>query len=195
MNKKKVLVTGSSSGLGIHIANKFEKEGHEVLRHEGKKHFDISNLDKIKELAEICKKFKVDVLFNNAAIGCPSKLFVNYSFEEINYMIDVNLRAPILLSFLLKDSLTNIININSMVGLEIKKNRTLYSATKWGLRGFSNSLELEQNLIKVLSVYPTNIKTSPKIKDAMEIDYVIEQIYNAFLEGKNELVLDGRPKQ
>ena len=110
-------------------------------------------------------------------------------------MIDVNLRAPVLLSFLLKDGLTNIININSMVGLEVKKNRTLYSATKWGLRGFSNSLESEQDLIKVLSVYPTNIKTNPEMTNAMEIDYVVQSIYDAFLEGKSNLVLDGRPKK
>ena len=194
MDKKTILVTGCSSGLGPHIANKFEQEEHSVLRHQGRKHFDISNIKEVEELAQKCIDFKVNMLINNAAIGCPSKPFSEYNFEEINYMIDVNLRAPILLSFLLKDSLTNIININSMVGLEVKKNRTLYSATKWGLRGFSNSLEAEQNSIKILSVYPTNIKTNPNITNAMEIDYVVESIYDAFLQEKSKLVLDGRPK-
>ena len=106
MNKKTVLITGCSSGLGIYIADKFEKEGHTVIRHKGKKHFDLSSVEEIKKLVENCREHKIDVLINNAAIGCPSKLFSKYSVQEINYMINVNLRAPILLSFLLKDNLT-----------------------------------------------------------------------------------------
>ena len=42
--------------------------------------------------------------------------------------------------------------------MEIKKNRTLYSATKWGMRGFFNSLKTNSSA-KVLDVYPSNIQT------------------------------------
>ena len=107
-------------------------------------------------------------------------------------MINVNLTAPILLSSVLADQLKHIININSMVGLEIKAPRTLYSATKWGLRGFSNSLKKENSKIKVLDVYPTNIKTTPDRKNAMELDYVVQKIYSSFKEGHEDLILDGR---
>ncbi len=78
-----------------------------------------------------------------------------------------------------------------MVGLEVKTPRTLYSATKWGLRGFSNSFKKENN-VKVLDVYPTNIKTTPDRVNAMDIDWVVDQIYNAFIEQREELILDGR---
>ena len=80
-----------------------------------------------------------------------------------------------------------------MVGLEIKAPRTLYSATKWGLRGFSNSLKKESNL-SVLDVYPTNIKTTPDRANAMDIDMVVDEIYSAFIEEKEELILDGRKR-
>ena len=92
----------------------------------------------IKELAKNAKQFGVKVLINNAGILCPGIEFKDYSLEKINEFIDVNLRAPIIPVHLLKDEIENIININSIVGLEVKRNRTLYSASKWGLRGFSN---------------------------------------------------------
>ena len=81
-----------------------------------------------------------------------------------------------------------------MVGLEVKKPRTLYSATKWGLRGFSQSFKAENSLINTLDVYPTNIKTRPDIENAMDIDMVVNKIYQSFLNKDKKLILDGRKK-
>ena len=193
MKKFKVLITGCSSGLGLHLANKFEKEGHFVFRHEGKKHFDLSKIEEVKHLSEEAKKLEIDVLVNNAAMVCPSIVLEEYEDDLIDSMIEVNLKAPIVLTKKLLPTLKNLININSMVGLEIKAPRTLYSATKWGLRGFSNSLKKENNL-SVLDVYPTNIKTTPDRVNAMDIDMVVDEIYSAFVEEKEELILDGRKR-
>ena len=110
----------------------------------------------------------------------------------IDKMINVNLKAPILLTTFLLTNLEKIVNINSMVGLEIKSPRTLYSATKWGLRGFSNSLKKENTSIQILDVYPTNIRTKPERKNAMDIDYVVQRIYDSFEKNEKELILDGR---
>ena len=81
-----------------------------------------------------------------------------------------------------------------MVGLEVKSPRTLYSATKWGLRGFSNSYKKENDKIAILDVYPTNIRTTPSRKNAMDIDVVVDNIYHSFLTNSSELILDGRKK-
>ena len=193
MNKFRVLITGCSSGLGFHLANKFEDEGHFVFRHEGRKHFDLTNADEVEKLSQEANKLQVDVLINNAAIVCPNILLEEYDDDLINSMIEVNLKAPILLVKSLLANLKGVININSMVGLEVKTPRTLYSATKWGLRGFSNSFKVENN-IQVLDVYPTNIRTTPDRINAMDIDMVVDKIYNAFIEEKEELILDGRGK-
>ncbi len=193
MNKYRVLITGCSSGLGFHLANKFEDEGHFVFRHEGRKHFDLTSTDEVEKLSHEANKLQVDVLVNNAAIVCPNILLEEYDDDLINSMIEVNLKAPILLVKRLLKNLKGVININSMVGLEVKTPRTLYSATKWGLRGFSNSFKKENN-IQVLDVYPTNIKTTPDRVNAMDIDMVVDKIYNAFIEEKEELILDGRKK-
>ena len=107
-------------------------------------------------------------------------------------MIKVNLRAPILLTKYLSKQLKNVININSIVGREPKKNRTLYAATKWGLRGFSESLKKEDNGFEILDVYPTNIRTWPERKNAMDVDFVVKKIYDSMIANEEELILDGR---
>ena len=192
--KQKVLVTGDTSGLGLHLIKKFKKEGHEIMRHGGRQNYNLSNNLEVRELAMAAKKNDVKILINNAAITCPNKVLNEYSANLILDMLNVNLSAPILLTYYLLENLDNVININSMVGLEIKKPRSLYSATKWGLRGFSNSLKLENKRVKILDVYPTNIQTSPKKLNAMNIDMVVNKIYEAYENGYEQLVLDGRKK-
>ena len=189
-----VLITGTSRGLGVYLAEKFISEGHNVLRHNGRDHFDISDIDELTLLANLAIEKKVSVLINNAAIGCPSINFEDYTIEQINHMIDVNLRAPILLSYMLISRLNTIININSMVGLEVKNPRTIYSATKWGLRGFANSLKQENSNLNVLDVYPTNIKTTPERTNAMDPVMVAHKIYESYCNKEQKLILDGRPK-
>ena len=183
MIKKNVLITGTSRGLGYQLAKKFEKEGHNVLQHFGKKDYDLKSQIEIEELAKNAKQFGVKVLINNAGILCPGIEFKDYSLEQINEFIDVNLRAPIVLIHLLKDEIENIININSIVGLEVKRNRTLYSASKWGLRGFSNSLKTESECLDILDVY---------------VSRLVDQDKNAHegLQTKkvSDLILDGRNK-
>ena len=192
MKNHKVLITGQNRGLGQAMANKFKNQNHLVMFHGGRNDFDLSSVGDIIELSELANSYEIDVLVNNAAIVCPSLMLEDYSIEKIENMINVNLLAPILLSRLLIKNLKHIININSMVGLEVKSPRTLYSATKWGLRGFSNSLKKENSSINVLDVYPTNIKTTPDRENAMELDMVVNRIYNSFLNNEQELILDGR---
>ena len=188
----KILITGANSGLGKHLASKFKNNRYEVFKHNGSKHYNLTNQDEVKRLADDAKDFGVNILINNAAIVCPSKELSLYSYNEISNMVDVNLTAPILLTFYLLNQLTDIININSMVGLETKSPRTLYSATKWGLRGFAQSLKEENKNINILDVYPTNIRTTPDRQNAMDVNFVVDNIYNSFLNKEQTLILDGR---
>lgn len=191
-NKYNILITGCSSGLGSYMSDVFENKGHNILRHMGTNHHDLSTPEGVKSLSEEALDFGVNVLINNAAIVCPNVKLNNYDQYMIDKMINVNLKAPILLTTFLLTNLEKIVNINSMVGLEIKSPRTLYSATKWGLRGFSNSLKKENTSIQILDVYPTNIRTKPERKNAMDIDYVVQRIYDSFEKNEKELILDGR---
>ena len=187
-----ILITGANSGLGKYLVTKFISEGHNVFEHNGSKHYDLSNQHDLLKLIEDAKQFKVEVLVNNAAVVCPGVDLGLYTADKIHNMINVNLTAPILLTYHLLPQLKNIININSIVGLEVKPFRTMYSATKWGLRGFAQSLKAENKNINILDVYPTNIKTTPDKQNAMEVDYVIDSIYNSFINKEKTLILDGR---
>ena len=189
----KILITGSNSNFGIHLVSKFKNEGHDVLCHNGKNDCDLSTIEGIEKLTNKAINYNIDTLINNAAIVCTGKSFEEYTQKEIQNYINVNLLSPILLTFNLMPYLKRVININSMVGIEIKPFRTMYSATKWGMRGFFQSLHAENNNIKITDVYPTKIKTNININDALNIDLVINTIYNeGFINNKNKIILDGR---
>tara|TARA_B110000014_G_scaffold244045_1_gene214904 strand:- start:430 stop:765 length:336 start_codon:yes stop_codon:yes gene_type:complete len=110
----------------------------------------------------------------------------------MNNIININLKVPIILTYYLLNSLNSIININSMSGIESKKYRTLYAASKWGFKGFSESLKNEIDKKHILDVYPTSIKTNDKIENGMEVDNVAEAIYEAYINKEKEVILDGR---
>ena len=190
--KETVLITGASRGLGYCLATKFEEEGHCILRHMGRNHYDLRDINHLSKLASEAIELGVELLINNAGLLCPGILLKSYSDEQINSILDVNLRAPILLTSMLLDNLKGLININSILGLEVKPQRTIYSATKWGLRGFSNSLKLETNDFNVLDVYASRFSDPDKSK-CMDIDKVVNLIYNAYINNENELIIDGRP--
>lgn len=220
LNKKEtVLITGSTSGIGWQLAKVFAENGHDLIltgrdpvkleeivkitRDLGviSNSFicDLRNPEEIKNLSEFAIEKKVTTLINNAGLPCPSKSLGDLELEEMSDVLALNLYAPILLTKFLYDhfltlSSANIIALNSMVGREVKKCRTVYSASKWGLRGFFNSLheEAKEKNINVLSIYPTNVKTRPNQQNSMDVEYVVENIYTAFLEQKSELIIDGR---
>jgi len=212
MSLSKVLITGSSGGLGNHLALYYSQKGHEILLHgrnekklikiqsEINKNglnakYIVADLNHKKGVELLCNKAKkenIKILINNAGIICPGLPLKDISYDKIESMLEVNLVAPIKIINALNNDLDHVININSMVGLEPKKNRSLYAASKWGLRGFSESLKKEENRFKILDVYPTNIKTWPERENAMDINFVLESIYDAMLKEKKELILDGR---
>jgi len=165
-------------------------------------------LDKtIEELYKLAKEKDVSVLINNAGTdlelhGPDLKLPLNgINDEQIDATLLTNLVATIKLTrrlytlFLDKDRGT-IININSLSGLEPQELRSIYCASKWGLRGFTDSfrLEAEKHNVRVLGIYPSRIKTKPYFAYGMEPREVAGKIYAAYRDsGINEIMLDGRP--
>lgn len=188
----KILITGANSRLGKHLVNIFEEKGHAVMSHNGKAHFNLEYPNDVYNLGLNAKEFGVNVIINNAAITCPGKTLSELTSTDITRMIAVNLTAPILLINQLSSCLTHVININSMVGLEIKANRTIYSASKWGLRGFSQSFKKENHKITTLDVYPTKIKIDSSDEYGLDVYDVVQKIYTAYESKSESLVLDGR---
>jgi short-subunit dehydrogenase len=103
------------------------------------------DLAKPEAAAELAERYRgIDILICNAALP-GSGYLDSYPIEEIDHVLDVNLRAPIVLSKILSESMVekgsgHIVFISSMAGKVANTSSSLYSATKFGLRGFAFSL-------------------------------------------------------
>lgn len=164
------VVTGASSGIGKAITLKLLTLGYEVygvsrtstIIHQNYKHIscDLSNHSTCNAL-----DIKgVELLVNCAGIGAFEPL-ESMSSENISNMIDVNLKAPLILSAkFLKDIKLHeghIININSIEATRSSKFASVYSATKSGLRAFGDSLyeEVRKSGVSVVNINPDMTQT------------------------------------
>lgn len=143
---KKVLVTGGSRGIGKAIAEKYEQNGYEVFA-PSRQELDLSCLESVEAYVKKYKHENFNILVNNA--GCNIlNTFENLREEDITKMMQVNLISPMRLirGFLPAMKRTNfgrIVNIGSIWGVISKPGRGVYSATKHGLQGVTNTVALE----------------------------------------------------
>ncbi len=169
-------------------------------------------LDKtLEELCRVAEEKDVSTLINNAGIdlkvddvGVGLKSPLNeIDDEQIDEILTTNLLALIkltkrLYALFLDKGHGTIININSLCGLESYELKSIYCASKWGLRGFTDSLRLEadKHKIRVIGVYPSRIKTKVYFPVGMEPQEVAQKIYTAYTNPNiNEITLDDREKK
>lgn len=128
---------------------------------------DVRDIDQIKNRAReiVAIENKIDVLINNAAVWLEGDL-KEASADEIRNVIDTNLIGAILVTqvftpYLKISTSASILNISSTAGIEPGKDWAVYSASKFGLRGFTDSLKLamEGTGIKVMGFYPGGMNT------------------------------------
>jgi NAD(P)-dependent dehydrogenase (short-subunit alcohol dehydrogenase family) len=179
--QKTIFITGASSGLGKSTAKLFQTKGWQVIatmRNPEKEMelnqlenvivlpLDVSNSEQIKAtIKNITDKYAVDVVLNNAGYGLIGAL-ESLEEEQIERQIETNLLGVIKVSkefvphFREKKSGT-FINITSTFGLMGFPTCSIYSATKFAVDGFSESLafELVQFGIQVKVVAPGGMQT------------------------------------
>jgi len=166
---KVALITGSSSGIGKAIYDILSKNGYRaygISRKNGDIICDLKDLKSLHvEIKELLKNIDIDLLINCAGVGVfePHE---ELSLQKIEELIDINLKAPVILTNLclrsLKKTKGHIINISSIEATKHSKFSALYTATKSGLRDFSLSLfeELRKSGVRVTSINPDITKTS-----------------------------------
>ncbi|GAA4602257.1 short-subunit dehydrogenase [Actinoplanes octamycinicus] len=105
----------------------------------------------------------IGLLVNNAGIALGGR-FDQVSMEQFEQVLNVNFRAPLLLTHALLPSLDaggHLVNVSSLFGLIAPPGQSAYCASKFALRGLSESLrgELFENGIGVTTVHPGGIRT------------------------------------
>lgn len=184
---KSVVITGGSEGVGAATARKFAAAGAklmlvgrsrkklekiaEELRPITEVQFVAMDVSDADACANLFKKTEfelgaVHILVNNAGYH-KRGLAEGIAAEDLGYMIDVNLKAPIILSRLALPYLLRaeggaaIINVASLAGRAPIKGNATYSASKFGLRAFTFALaeEMRGTNVKIAAVSPGPIDT------------------------------------
>jgi len=163
-----ILITGASSGIGKAIYKLLKEANYNVIgisRNGPDLFLDLKNFENIKKIKEFIaeKSLKIDVLINNVGIAYVNS-FVNSSIEEIEEQIDINLKSHILITKLLIENINQngiIINIGSIASKIAFENWTVYSAAKFGIKGFSEALrkEISKKNIRVSLIMPGAVWT------------------------------------
>lgn len=179
-----MVITGAGSGLGASLARKYSQKGsHIVLLGRTKEKLekvaaqlsnscstytvDVSSKEQVKKVfATIQEEVGVvDLLINNAGVGSFA-LAEDIDQQSLDKMIDINLKGTIFCTQAVLGQMKTrnrgyIVNIVSTAGKEGKANESVYCASKFGVRGFTESLavELRETPIHVIGVYMGGMKT------------------------------------
>lgn len=196
INGKNILITGASDGIGKAIAFALAKENanlilfgrnrerlEEVAKECGSKTkiyaFDITdNVARNKVIDEILDSCSLDVVINNAGIWHKVGDITTLSESKIYDVINTNLTAQILLTRQILPSMidrnTAIINVVSKSGVIAQKGQGAYTASKYGMKGFTDVLreDTKESQIRIGAIYQsgTNTKMFSKAGDDFPVD-------------------------
>ena len=175
LSGRRVLLTGASGGIGNAIARAVHARGASVvlsgrraealesLRGELGDRAEVAVADLTERTAVgslVGRAGVVDVLIANAALPASGR-FDSFSADEIDRALDVNLRAPIQLARSLAPAMVergsgHVVFISSLSGKLASGGGSIYSATKFGIRGFSFAMreDLRGSGVGVTTVFP-----------------------------------------
>ncbi len=216
---KKIIITGSASGIGYALANGFAESGASVVL------FDI-NKEKLEQSASTLsdthqvkiysktvdvadfKAFKqsvdevvdtlgpVDIFINNAGVGIVGEFSLN-SAEEIDQITSINYLgmvygSKIILEHFYNQGYGHLVNVASVAGLQGFPKMSLYCGAKFGIVGFSQSIrfELERKGIDISVALPSSTDTPMIIDRLDDHDDVVPGVLMAIPMCKTENVAD-----
>ena len=196
LKNRTALITGGAQGFGFDIAKKFLNSGANViiwdidekeLQNAVKKInnsklsynvVDVSNFEKINQtVLVINKKTNIDILINNAGITGPTAELWNYSINDWNKVIEINLNGTFncckaIVPNMIENNYGRIVNIASVAGKDGNANASAYSSSKAAVLALTKTLgkELAEKNIAVNAVTPAGAKT--RILDQMTDKHV-----------------------
>lgn len=186
--KKSVLILGASGGIGEEIAKQFAFLGYNIYATSFSGNLDnlqnICNtanvklvsykmdITKIEEIEKVFNEIEKDAdylesVINATGLSLSEKLIVDESIENIEKLIDVNLKGAILISrqamkYFVKYKRGTIVNLSSIYGIYGGSCEAIYSATKAGIIGLTKALakECASFNVRINCVAPGCIETN-----------------------------------
>ena len=195
VERKVVVITGASSGLGEATARHLSAQGATVvlgarradriqalaneLNGSGAKSLavatDVTHSDQVQRLVDAAVETygRIDVMLNNAGL-MPHSPLERLKIEDWDQMIDVNIKGVLYgiaaaLPYMKEQKSGHFINVSSVAGHKVRTGGVVYAATKHAVRVISEGLRME--------VKPYNIRTtviSPGALDTELVDRITE---------------------
>lgn len=204
---KVVVITGAGSGIGQELAMQFAAKGAvlalndwnaealsdtwELLPETAKGMqvaFDVGNRTAVEDFAKAVTEQlgRVDVVINNAGMSLPPSPIVYTEIEDYEKVLQVNLWGVIYGSLAFLPALRAgdggcLVNVSSVFGLMGFPGSAPYNVSKFGVRGFTETLRVEMGAtnLQVVCVHPggirTNIANNVKFEDAVERERFVKQ--------------------
>jgi short-subunit dehydrogenase len=179
-----VLLTGATGGIGLAIARAVHERGGKLIVTGRRvdvleplaKELGARALVDLADAAEVDRLVReageVDILIANAALPGSGRL-ESFTPQEIDRALDVNLRAPIILAHSLLPAMVerrsgHLLFMSSIAGKAASPGTLLYTASKFGLRGFASSLraDLHDSGVGVSTVMPGFIREAGMFAEA-----------------------------
>jgi NAD(P)-dependent dehydrogenase (short-subunit alcohol dehydrogenase family) len=179
LKNKIVVITGGSKGLGLSLAKLFHSEGSKVV--VCAKEFDCEESGLIQRVCDVTNEEQVakfvndivtefggiDIFINNAGVWIPHCPIEQTATSDVKDVFDVNYFGTyfctkhVVPHFKSKQNGV-LLNIISEGALEGRAGSAVYRSSKFAVNGLTKSvrLELENDNVKVLSVFPGRTKTS-----------------------------------
>jgi 3-oxoacyl-[acyl-carrier protein] reductase len=196
LKDRTAIITGGAQGFGFNIAKKFlnsganviiwdidEKELQNAVREINNQKLnynlvDVSNFEEVnKAVIEINKSSNIDILVNNAGITGPTAELWNYSINDWNKVVEINLNGTFnccksIVPNMIKNNYGRIVNIASVAGKDGNANASAYSSAKAAVLALTKALgkELAKKNIAVNAVTPAGAET--RILDQMTDEHV-----------------------
>lgn len=216
-----ILITGGTSGMGLEFVKQLSEIGAKIIvtgrnleaLYETKKQFpnvhtfqsDVSNPKDIKDLFDNVTTLFPDlnIIINNAGMMRLIDLQdQSLDLENINREIATNLTGTIqmvhqFLPHLLKQKSAGIVNVSSGIAFMSYSPAPIYSATKAGIRAYTQALrlQLENTNVKIFEMIPPGVKTNlqndwvkqPNPAMMMNADEMVKISIDGLLKDKKEL--------
>jgi len=188
MERKTVLVSGATSGIGKATALRFAKEGYNLIITGRRKErlddvekelnalgcsvaslcFDIRNRQEVINAIEALPPDweNIDILVNNAGLAVGLSHIQDGESEDWERMIDTNIKGLLWLTRAVAPTMVargkgHIINISSIAGKEVYENGNVYCASKFAVEALSKTMRIDllSHNIKVTNVAPGMVET------------------------------------